>query len=61
MFFLHYLIKLVFLELYVYFIPPSIILVPQDSNVTLRASLLTVLRVVYTIERIGSHCNDRVK
>ena len=31
------------------FIPPLIVLVPQDSNVTLYAHLLTALRVVYAI------------
>ena len=37
------------------FISPLIFLVPQDSNLThnLRVSLLTVLRVVYAIVRLG--------
>ena len=34
------------------FIPPLIVLVPQDSN--LRARLLTVLRAVYAIVRLSS-------
>ena len=38
------------------FIPPLIVPVPQDSNCSpfLRASLLTVLRVVYAIVRLSS-------
>ena len=51
MFLLHYVIELMFLELDVWFIPPLIVLVPQDSNVTLHARLLTALRVVYAIVR----------
>ena len=35
------------------FIPPLIVLVPQDSNVTLYTSLLTALRVVYAIVRLS--------
>ena len=38
MFFLHYLIELMFLELDVWvFITPLIVLVPQDSNATIYA------------------------
>ena len=56
MFFLHYLIELMFLELDVYrFLSPLIVLVPQPFRLnSLRASLLTVLRVVYDIFRLSS-------
>ena len=52
MFFLHYLIELLFLELYVWasFSFDS----SSTTGFTLRASLLTVLRVVYAIFRLGS-------
>ena len=33
---------------------PLILLEPQDLNLTQRASLLTVLRVVYVTVRLGS-------
>ena len=36
------------------FIPPLIVLVPQDLYSDLRASLLTVLRAVYAIVRLSS-------
>ena len=36
------------------FIPPLIVLVPQDLYISLRTSLLTVLRVVYAIVRLSS-------
>ena len=37
------------------FLSPLIVLVPQDLNFnSLRASLLTVLRVVYAIVRLSS-------
>ena len=36
------------------FVPPLIVLVPQDLYSSLRASLLTVLRVVYAIVRLSS-------
>ena len=38
------------------FLSPLIVLVPQDLNLkfSLRASLLTVLRVVYAIVRLSS-------
>ena len=37
------------------FLSPFIVIVPQDLNLTnLRASLLTVLRVVYAIVRLSS-------
>ena len=36
------------------FIPPLIVLVPQDSNFnSLRTSLLTVLRVIYSMPLFG--------
>ena len=44
-----------FLELDVWvFITSLIVLVPQDSNATIYAHLLTVLRVVYAIARLSS-------
>ena len=51
MVFLHYLIERS-INMFIY---PLIVLVPQDSNVTLYTqSLLTVLRVAYAIVQLSS-------